>query len=191
MARIGFYFNQDYCLGCRACQVACKDRFDLDIGYFFRHVTSYEQGTYPNAKLYHYSASCNHCANPACVENCPTGACAKGDDGAVIINQELCIGCQTCVNECPYHVPVLIEEKGVAGKCDSCKAFRDAGLNPICVDACPVRAIDFGDYDELKAKYPDAVSDIAILPSSDQTGPSTLITPKPAALESDYVEVAL
>ena len=192
MARLGFYFNQEHCLGCRACQVACKDRFDLEIGVFFRRVRSFETGTYPNATLYHYSSACNHCETPACVANCPTGSMQKADDGTVIYDESLCIGCDTCITECPYGVPVILADKGVVGKCDSCKAFRDAGLNPVCVDACPVRALDFGDLDELQAKYGgDLVQDLPILPSSDTTHPSILIKAKKAALETQFEETPL
>lgn len=187
MTQFGFYFNQEDCIGCKACQVACCDRNDLEPGITFRTVESYESGEYPNTMLYHYSRACNHCANPACVENCPSGAMQKDpDDGTVFCDYEQCIGCGTCVKSCPYEVPMLQEDKGTTGKCDGCKAFRDAGQNPVCVDACVMRAIDYGTVEELKEKYPDAVDKIAILPDPSQTNPSTLITPKEAALNDDY-----
>lgn len=189
---LGFYYNQSACSGCRACQIACKDRNDLAVGELYRHVTTYQTGAFPNATLYHYAATCNHCEKPACVANCPTGAMQKADDGTVQHDDVLCIGCGTCAKSCPYGVPVIFEEKNIAGKCDSCKPFRDAGKNPVCVDACNMRCLDFGDLDELREKYgADLVSELPILPSAEETGPSTLINPKKAALDADFKEAIL
>jgi anaerobic dimethyl sulfoxide reductase subunit B (iron-sulfur subunit) len=89
-------------------------------------------------------------------------------------------------------VPVLLSDKGIAGKCDACKPFRDAGLNPVCVDACVMRCLDFGDTDELKAKYGGELTNaLPVLPSPDTTQPTTLINPKQAALNTDFREVIL
>lgn len=185
MARLGFYFSQEECIGCKACQVACNDRNGLPAGKPFRRVLHFETGVYPDAKLFHHSMACNHCENPACVANCPTLAMHKSDDGTVIHDDELCIGCGSCVMACPYNVPVLYEETGMANKCDSCKPFRDAGQNPVCVDACPMRCLDFGDLDELKAKYGDnLVNELPYMPSASITNPSLLIAPKPYVPEA-------
>ena len=102
---LGFYFNERACSGCRACQTACKDRNNLEVGELFRHVRTFQTGTFPNATMYHYSATCNHCESPACVANCPTGAMQKGDDGTVQHDDEACIGCGSCATACPYEVP--------------------------------------------------------------------------------------
>ena len=188
---LGFYFNMTACSGCRACQTACKDRNNLPVGYLFRHVTSYQTGEYPEARMYHYAATCNHCTNAACVANCPVGAMYVGDDGTIQHDDETCIGCATCVESCPYQVPVLREDLGIAAKCDACKPFRDAGGNPVCVDACVLRALDFGDVDELRAKYgDDAVTAIPVHPDGG-TDPNTIITPKEVAENEDYLEVLL
>lgn len=187
MGRLGFYINIDSCIGCRTCQVACKDRNDLEIGYLFRRVDTYETGIFPNAKMYHYSHSCNHCASPACVANCPTAAMQKADDGTVQHDDGLCIGCETCVKSCPYGVPQLIKGEGIVRKCDACAPFREAGKNPVCVDACPMRCLEFGDLDELAEKHgSDLVQELPMLPSKDETDPSILINPKPCALEKDF-----
>ena len=192
MANLGFYFDATACIGCRTCQVACKDRAKTPIGLNYRTVTSYEAGTYPDAKIYHYSAGCNHCETPACVANCPTGAMQKAeDDGTVQHDDDLCIGCGTCAKSCPYGVPVILPEE-IAGKCDACKPFRDAGKNPVCVDACPMRCLDFGDMDELRAKYgDDLTSALPILPDPSQTTPSLLVKAKEAMQQNDFREVTV
>ena len=81
---LGFYFDMTRCVGCRACQVACKDRNNLDIGLLFRYAKTYETGSFPKVGMYNYSGSCNHCEHPACVTVCPTGAMYKAEDGTVI-----------------------------------------------------------------------------------------------------------
>ena len=192
MGKLGFYFNQDNCVGCRACQMACKDRNDLEVGYFFRHVTSFETGAYPRVGLYHYAATCNHCASPACVVVCPQGAMyIDVGDGTVQHDDTLCIGCQQCAKACPYGVPVYIESQEIVRKCDSCKPLRDAGGNPVCVDACNMRVLEFGDLDELAAAHPgeDLVCDLPVLPDSSATTPSLLVNPRAFALEEDYRDV--
>ena len=182
----GFYFDMTRCIGCRACQVACKDKNRLEVGVTFRNAKTYETGSFPNVNVFNYSASCNHCENPACVANCPTGAMYKAEDGTVIHDREMCIGCQSCVRSCPYEVPVFDESIGKVKKCDACAYLRAKGMKPACVDACPNRALDFGDIDELKAKYgSDLVSEIGILPSADATGPNVLIKAKACAQEEN------
>jgi anaerobic dimethyl sulfoxide reductase subunit B (iron-sulfur subunit) len=116
----------------------------------------------------------------------------KSDDGTVQLDDELCIGDGNCVKSCPYEVPVLLENEGIAGKCDACLPFRGAGKNPVCVDACVMRCLDFGDVDELREKYgSDLVNALPILPSPDTTGSNTLIRVKEAALNPDFREVVL
>lgn len=186
---VGFYFDMTRCIGCRACQVACKDKNRLDVGTIFRYAKTFSVGTFPDVEGYSYSASCNHCGTPACMAVCPTGAIFRADDGTVIIDQDVCEGDAACTKACPYGVPQLLPS-GKANKCDGCYAIREAGGQPACVTACPNRALDFGDYDELKKQYgPDLVSEIAILPG-DTTAPSLLIKPKEAATKTSFVEVA-
>lgn len=192
MGQLGFYFDMNSCSGCRTCQIACKDRNDLPIGVLYRSVHSFEVGKFPDAKMFHYSKSCNHCASPECVANCPTGAMQKADDGTVIHDDAKCIGCGTCVESCPYEVPVLRSDTGIAGKCDACHALREAGKNPACVDACLMRCLDFGDVEELAAKYgTEYVHDLPFLPDSSVTSPATLIVPKECAKESSFTEVPI
>ncbi len=186
MAKLGFYYDQTRCSGCRACQVMCKDVHDLPVGELYRNVRTFEQGDYPNPGYYHYSWSCNHCETPACMLNCPEKAIYVADDGTVQIDADACTGCKICVTACPYGVPTYRASTSVVGKCDTCKAWRDKGERAACVDACTMRCLDFGDLDELKAKYgSDLVNEIPILPAP-VTNPSILIKPRECALERDF-----
>ena len=189
---LGFYFDGNRCSGCKTCIIACKDFKELPVGINFRRVFSMETGTYPTAQAYHYSMACNHCETPACVVNCPSGAMHKGDDGTVQHDDEICIGCQTCVQSCPYEVPQFRKDLGIVQKCDSCIQRREAGQEPSCVAACPMRAIEFGDVDEIVAKHgADLVKELPFLPAADQTNPNTNINAKPVSLATDYREAVI
>ncbi|MHB8073847.1 4Fe-4S dicluster domain-containing protein [Desulfosporosinus fructosivorans] len=187
MGRKGFYFDMTSCIGCRTCQIACKDKNDLKVGTIFRQTRTFEIGVYPTPGVYHYSSTCNHCANPKCVEGCPTGAMHVDADGTVQHDKDKCIGCRYCTWACPYGVPQFIQELGKVGKCDGCKDLRDKNETPVCVDACPMRAIEWGDIEELKVKYgSNTTSDLPILPHSSVTNPSLVIKPKAGALLKDF-----
>lgn len=190
---LGFYVDLARCIGCRTCQVACKDRRDIHVaGPRMRRVTTFESGTYPEVGLFHLTVSCNHCAMPACVANCPTGAMYQDDDGTVQHNDDECIGCQTCVNSCPYGAPQYVEAEQITQKCDTCRPLREAGHAPVCVEACPMRAIDFGEMDDLRAKYgADLVSDLPCLEPSSTTNPNLLLRPNAAAQQETFNEVVL
>ncbi|MBR5474704.1 MAG: 4Fe-4S binding protein [Lachnospiraceae bacterium] len=184
---LGFYFDMTSCYGCRTCQVACKDKNNLDIGVIFRNTTCREVGAFPAPDAFHFSATCNHCENPACVAACASGAMYKTPEGPVLVDAELCDGCGACVTICPYEVPKMLAS-GVVGKCDTCIGLRKNGNNPACVDACIMRAIEFGEIDELKAAHPDAVS-ISELPfmPEDVTGPTTLVSAKKIAYDEKAI----
>ena len=190
MTQYGFYFDNSRCTGCRTCEMACKDFKNLDQTHAFRKVFDYEGGSTTadggvvttDVYAYHVSTACNHCEAPACMAVCPSGAIEKDEaNGIVTIDQEKCSGAKLCLDACPYSVPVWFEDLGKANKCDLCKERTTAGLNPICVDACPLRALEFGDIEELRAAHPDAVDSIAPLPSANVTGPSVCILMSPAA----------
>src|SRR5690554_4063714 len=175
MSQMGFYINVAECIGCKTCTVACKDKSDLEVGRNFRRVYSFEEGSFPKPIMWHVSVSCNHCENPACVDGCPTGALHKTDDeGIVLINQDVCAGCQYCEWNCPYGAPQYNEEAGRMTKCDTCIDLREQGEDPVCVSSCIMRAIEFGPIDELRAKYGDN-ADIKGLPSSSITNPNLVI----------------
>lgn len=192
MTRLGFYFDMTRCVGCKTCQVVCKQRNSLPIGITYREVHTFEVGKYPDASMYHIATTCNHCENPACVRNCPTSAMYKAeDDGTVQHDDGLCIGCQQCVNSCPYGVPRYFPELKITGKCYACRDTRDVDGAPTCVAACGQRALEFGPIDELLAAHPEAVSDIAVFPDATETDPNVLITPMSQASEEEYRELHL
>ncbi|MFA5537521.1 MAG: DMSO/selenate family reductase complex B subunit [Bacillota bacterium] len=180
MAGLGFYINMANCIGCKACEIACKDKNEQPIGVRYRKVETFEGGSFPKPYVFHLSMSCNHCEKPLCVYNCPTGALYKRPDGIVAHDRDKCIGCQYCTWSCPYGAPQYIEEIGKSGKCDFCADLIDLGMNPACVDACVMRALDYGDLDELRKKY-EGTDSLNILPSADSTKPSVIINPKPMA----------
>ena len=113
---------------------------------------------------------------PLCMANCPQGAIEKDPDtGEVRSDPEKCIGCGTCAKSCPYGAPKVDMEAMKSVKCNMCADRVAAGKQPICVEACPLRALDFGDIEELRAAYGDD-AEIAPLPAADETKPNLVIT---------------
>ena len=189
MGQLGFYFDMTACTSCKTCQIACNDKNNLKTGTLFRNVRGFEGGQYPNPWIYYFSTSCNHCNEPKCAQGCPTGALTKLDNGIVNHDADKCIGCKYCMWNCPYGVPQYIEETGTISKCDMCLDLISIGQKPTCVDACLMRCLDFGEMEDLKAKYgPDLVNELPILPSASITGPNILIKTKPCAFNKDFVE---
>lgn len=180
----GFYIDLTRCTGCKTCQVSCKDNKSSPEGVNFRRVYEYAGGNWvqgennswqQNIFAYYLSVSCNHCADPACTKVCPSGAMHKREtDGLVVVDTDVCIGCKYCDMACPYGAPQYDEQKGHMTKCDGCFDRLAIGKNPICVDACPLRAIEFGPIDELREKYGD-LADVAPLPNASVTQPSLVI----------------
>lgn len=193
MGQKAFYFNQASCIGCHACQVACRDRNALyNVGEIFRKVDVIEGGKFPKPWVYHLSVACNHCANPACTAACPVGAMYKDEEtGLVLHDDELCIGCGACAAACPYGEPIMMEKEGkcVSAKCDGCYSLVMKGENPACVDACGMRALEFGELTDLMAKHPDAVSNIKALPDSSATVPALLIDAVAEALTEEIGQI--
>jgi len=182
--KLGFYFDQSVCTGCKACQVACKDKHDLPEGVTWRRVVEYTGGSWqqdgdtmtPNVFSYYTSIACNHCEDPICVSVCPTTAMHITDEGTVDVNPDICVGCRYCEWACPYSAPQYDPERGYMTKCDLCSDYRAEDMNPACVDACPSRALDWGPIDELRAKYGNEDA-IEPLPDPSITRPNLVITP--------------
>lgn len=182
---LGFSVNINKCTGCKACQVACKDKNNLPVGVRWRRVMLYEGGDWVNINgdltpsnvfAYAVTTACNHCSNPVCLQSCPASAISKREDGIVLIDKDKCIGCRYCSWACPYGAPQFNEELGVMTKCNMCYDLVDKGERPACVEACPYRAMDFGPIDELQAKY-GTFSAPAPLPDPSLTQPNVVYVP--------------
>ena len=183
-ANYGFYLDRTLCTGCKACQVACKDKHDLPVGVTWRRVVEYTGGSWqvdgdtfaPSVFTYYTSVSCNHCENPICMEVCPTTAMSRRDDGTVYVDEDKCVGCRYCQWACPYGAPQLDPRTGHMSKCDLCYDYRSTGQDPACVDACPSRALHWGPIAELRAEHGDEAG-IAPLPDPSFTKPHLVIKP--------------
>ncbi len=186
--QLGFYFNASACTACKACQVACQDKNNLPAAMRWRRVVSYGGGSWVpdpqnaglmlpnNVFVYSISSACYHCVNPLCAEVCPAAAISKKDNGLVLINQDQCIGCRYCEWACPYGAPTYDQTRAVMTKCTGCDDLVAQGQNLACVDACVMRALEFGDIDQLRAKYGN-VNAIEPLPEAKYTSPAVVITP--------------
>ncbi len=149
--QLGFIHNNVDCIGCRACEIACKDKNGLPPGPRFRRVMYVEGGNYPDVFAYKVNMSCNHCAEPACLPTCPTGAIWKrADNGIVDIDSTLCIGCRRCEAACPYGAPQYDPTDRTVKKCNLCVDEIAAGRKPYCVMACMMRVLDVGPIDQLR-----------------------------------------
>lgn len=121
---------------------------------------------------------CNQCENPPCVEVCPTGATFKAKDGVVLIDQSYCIGCQYCVQACPYGVRYLDPRRGVADKCTWCYHRITKGLMPACVEICPTHCRVFGDLNDPEAEVTRFLRDnrVEVLKPETGNGPQVFYT---------------
>ena len=153
----GFYVDTSRCIKCWACEVACKQWNEIPAGTIARRKVDEEnEGTFPDVKRKFLSTSCMHCEAPACVAECPQNAIIKREeDGVVVVDKELCIGCKTCSAACPFDVPEYLEIEGMGLKMDKCDAClvvgRDDEGNPHCVVTCPLEALHFGPLSEMEA----------------------------------------
>lgn len=183
--QLAFSVDIAKCTGCKACQIACKDKNNLPIGVRWRRVFQYEGGEWikqdgqmipSSVYAYTVSAACMHCENPICMDVCPAAAISKRADGIVLIDQDKCIGCRYCSWACPYGAPQFNEDLGVMTKCNMCVDLVDKGERPACVESCPYRAMDFGPLDELRQKH-GIFAAPAPLPDSNLTRPSVVYSP--------------
>src|SRR3979409_2731912 len=168
---MGFFTDTTVCIGCKACEVACKewnqlpaenggirelsrDRYDtprrLD-GLHWRHVRFIEQFKAPyDGRWLMMSDVCKHCVQAGCLEVCPTGAIVRTEFDTVVIQSDVCNGCRDCIAACPFGVIDINPVSGTAQKCTLCYDRMKVGLEPACAKACPTKSINFGPIADLK-----------------------------------------
>jgi len=170
----GFFTDTSVCIGCKACEVACKtwnelpgnepgflDGFDntgqLD-AQNWRHVEFIDRVpdqtmTAGQGKAWlMMSDVCKHCTHASCLEVCPTNAIIRTEFDSVFIQPDVCNGCRDCIAACPYGVIEMSEKTGVAQKCTLCYDRLQGGMEPACAKACPTQSIQFGPVIELREK---------------------------------------
>jgi len=136
-----YYLFQDSkrCIGCHSCEVICKMNKNLPVGPKLCEIVI---ANLPRAAF--TFMPCFHCEDAWCVAACPTGAMQKRSrDGIVFVNQDLCVGCKTCMSACPWGAPQWNPEIGKVVKCDYCMDRVDAGLEPACVTICTTHCLHF------------------------------------------------
>ncbi len=167
--QVGFIFDADSCIGCKACEVACRNENKTFDGVKWRRVTKISEDTF-------LSVSCNHCNNPECFRVCPENAFTKRYDGIVLIDSSLCNGCKICVEACPYNAPQFDPETNKVTKCQMCYPRQDQGLLPACVEACTTSALGLVDLETFVD--PNAVPAIEGFPDIRITQPSIVFYPQ-------------
>jgi formate dehydrogenase iron-sulfur subunit len=181
-----FLTDASLCIGCKACEVACKEWNELpDDGFSWsghsydntralgastwRHVLFLEQKQPMGSQLaginepfrwQFLSDVCKHCANAGCLEGCPTGSIVRTEVGSVFVQPDICNGCGYCVVSCPFGVIEKRPEDGRAFKCTFCYDRQKAGLIPACAKACPTESIQFGDLEVLRQRGKKRVQDL-------------------------------
>jgi anaerobic dimethyl sulfoxide reductase subunit B (iron-sulfur subunit) len=184
--QLAFYVDISSCVGCKACQIACKDKHGLPVGVLWRRVIEYGGGDWvpkgdilipENVFSYFVSISCNHCEKPACLEACPVEAIYKREeDGLVLVDKDVCTGCWECKTACPYGAPQSDNVMGYMTKCTFCEDLLAKDENPVCVDACPMRAIQMGELAALTSRFGN-INDVEPLPGGDITKPALVLNP--------------
>ena len=145
--------NTEDCVGCNACEVACKQEHNLPVGpRWIRVFPDSPREIEGRLQLRYVVTNCMHCSHPLCRDACPVDAITKREDGIVLIDKELCTGCKDCIEACPLGVMQFNEAEGLAEKCDLCVERIDKGREPACVAACPSHCIYFGDISRITAQ---------------------------------------
>jgi len=197
-SQYGFYFDSSVCSGCRACQIACRDKNSLESDQTWRQVIEVNGGNWTaqasawksTVFAYNLSIACNHCEEPICETVCPTKSISKRIDGIVVINQDTCAGCRYCEWACPYGAPRYDNKAGSMTKCNLCFDRIENGLSPACVSVCGLRALEFGEISSFRERL--AGSDLVYpMPEESLTSPSLVIKPHKKASHTKELPVTI
>ena len=194
MTRLGMVINLDRCIGCYACSVGCAVSRGLPAGERWAKVKEYVSGTFPNLAITNLPTACMQCENAPCLAVCPTGATTKGEDGVIIVDDEVCIGCGMCIQACPYGARTIVKDiisnhgadgpttheakhqaklkANVARKCEFCSDRRARNEEPLCVKTCVANARTFGDLDDPNSDVAKLARNAKVLLGSEGTNPS-------------------
>jgi len=183
MVQYGIFWDQSRCIGCSACYLACKEWKDLPPGSMRPlRILQWEEGSFPTPRVHTLVVQCYHCQNPVCVDAAAGALIKEGSYGAVIIDptQNTSVMLRAAYQACPYGAISFDSDApdAKATKCDMCIDRLQAGLKPVCVEACPQRAFDFDTLANLQKKY-GTTADLPSLPSSSTTSPSVVFKPQP------------
>ncbi len=146
--RWGKVLDNERCIACHACTVACKAEHLVPVGVTRTYVKQVDAGVFPTARRHFQVTRCNQCDEPPCVEACPVTAMFQRPDGIVDFDRDVCIGCKACIAACPYDAIYLNPDHHSAEKCNFCAHRIDQGLTPACVAVCPTQAIVIGDLND-------------------------------------------
>ncbi|KLU59300.1 anaerobic dimethyl sulfoxide reductase chain B [Peptococcaceae bacterium CEB3] len=170
--QLGFLHNSKKCVGCRGCEMACKNLYQPYAKLRWRQVFQINENSYPLPTRMFFSMACNHCAEPQCLKVCPVGAYTKRSDGVVIHDDSRCIGCRLCAMACPYDRPQFNPEMGIVQKCNLCFQRLDQGKKPACVEACIPGALELVEIDGKLDSQTGVLKTLPGLPSPSITHPS-------------------
>jgi Fe-S-cluster-containing dehydrogenase component len=161
-----FVFDPNTCVGCHACAIACLNENRLTPGRFWRQVVTFNPARRPGLPTWHLSIACNHCLDAPCLRGCPARAIARdARTGAVLIDDQRCMGCRFCSWVCPYDAPRFDEARGVMGKCTFCSHRLVEGLAPACASLCPTEALRIGPLDPSARPAAPGLVDTGIRPA--------------------------
>lgn len=148
--KLAMVIDSSRCIDCKACLISCATAHNVPEGQHRNWIKVKHPDVRAAKPDGHFQpGACMHCAHAVCVMACPTGATVRrAETGEVIIHQDMCIGCGSCLPACPYGARYLRQRPRVADKCDYCASRRAQGLDPACVGTCPTKARTFGDLDD-------------------------------------------